>query len=94
MPDQAQAEPVVVHEEAWVELDGPHDALTGLVGPQGNDGQQPVIEVHLQVGQGRQQGRRGRDGQVQAAVDDHLVQAHAEVDAVLACIAAKCHAFA
>lgn len=94
MPDQAQAEPVVVHEEARIQLEGTHDALTGLVWLQGNDGQQPVIEAHLQVGQGRQQGRRGCDGQVQAAVDHHLVQAHAEVDAVLASIAAKRHAFA
>lgn len=94
VPDQAQAEPVVVHEEARVQLDGSHDALARLVRPQGNDGQQLVVEPDLQVGQGGQQGRGRRDRQVQASTHHHFVQAHAEVDAVFAGVAAKRQAIA
>lgn len=89
VPDQAQAEPVVVHEQTRVELDGPHDPLTRVVRANGNDGQQLVVEADLKVGQGGQQGRGGRDCEVQAGAHHHFIESHAQVDALLAVRAPK-----
>ncbi|MNQ41026.1 hypothetical protein D3C85_546940 [compost metagenome] len=89
MADEAHLEPVEVLDVARIQLDAGMGPLPHLLLGEGGDPHQLVVEVHLDLGDEREQrGGRGKV-EIQTGPGDHLVAPHGEVRLAVRRIAAQ-----